>query len=476
MHPRQISSEESIAHSLSFNDYNARLFQWNGGLYRGIHPQVSELYRDLFERGIVGSLVGKKLLIETEITALAIANYELVLQHRQLPFVSYPWEWCDLMLQDAALLHLDLCLELDNYDLTTGDAHPLNILFDGCRPIFIDFGSIQNHSADSYWLWIAYEQFCHFFLNPLRLMAGGKGRIARWLLHDYERGVLNDDLEALTIYRRSHLNLVKSGILKAKSWIKQQIFRSIVSKFPHSLDFVKSKNNLPSRSATRSEFLANIRQVILDIDLTANNNQPDLTIDWSGDRALDDFSQRREKVTAILSQLQPTSVLEIDNYHPQPLATVAASQGSKVVFLTPEEHRARELYLDTRTKQLYILPLLFDLTSPSCDLANRWFTPASDRLNCDLVLALDLVDRLVFKQYLTFDTIVERLAIFCDRWLLVEFITREYPYRIKWSEDLASRFTWYCLDNFIASLKSQFEKVEIVANISDTRVLLLCEK
>jgi hypothetical protein len=469
MHPRQISSEESIAHSLSFNDYNARLFQWNGGLYRGIRPQVSQLYRDLFERGIVDSLVGKKLLIETELTSDAIADYELVLQHRQLPFVSYPWEWCDLMLQDAALLHLDLCLELDNYDLTTGDAHPLNILFDGCRPIFIDFGSIQNHSADSYWLWIAYEQFCHFFLNPLKLMARGKGRIARWLLHDYERGVLNDDLEALTIYRRSHFYLVESGVIKAKSWIKKQIPLTAVS-------FFQSKSNLPSQSTTRSEFLNNIRQVLLDIDLTANNNQPDLTIDWLAEtQAIDDFSHRRE-VTTILSRLQPTSVLEIDNYHPQPLAAVAASLGSKVVFLTPQEHRARELYLDARTKQLYILPLLFDLTSPSCDLSNRWFTPASDRLKCDLVLALDLVDRLVFKQYLTFPTIVERLAIFCDRWLLVEFITREYPYRIKWSEDLASRFTWYCLDNFIASLKSQFEGVEIVANISDTRVLLLCEK
>ena len=188
------------------------------------------------------------------------------------------------------------------------------------------------------------------------------------------------------------------------------------------------------------------------------------------------MSNRRQKVAITFSKLQPNSILEIDNYAPEPLATVAANQGSKVVFLTPQESRAKWLYLDARSQKLSILPLLLNFTSPSCDLSNRWYAPASDRLKCELVLALNLIDRLVFKQYLTFETIVERLAIFSDRWLLVEFITREYPYRVKWSADLASRFTWYRLDNFIASLKSQFNQVDILENISDTRFLILCEK
>ena len=267
MQPRQISSEELTTHNLSFNDYNARLFKWNGGLYRGIQPQVSQLYRDLFQRDIVQSLVAKKLLIETELTSLTLKDYELVLKHRQLPFVSYPWEWCDVMLKDAALLHLDFCLELDHYDLTTGDGHPLNILFDGCQPIFIDFGSIESRSPDSsYWLWAAYEQFCHFFLNPLKLMAQGKGRVARWLLHDYEHGALNDDLEALLVKSRSQLDIVKSLVIKAKSWVKQQIPIEVVPKFKQFFTLARSKTDLASQPATRSEFLTIVRQEILNIN------------------------------------------------------------------------------------------------------------------------------------------------------------------------------------------------------------------
>ena len=469
-----IDETELAVHGLSFNDYNAKLFKWNGGLYRGIQPQVGELYRDILERGIVEELVAKKLLIETELTSLVIENYQFVLKHRQLPFVSYPWEWCDLMLKDAALLHLDFCLELERYDLTTGDAHPLNILFDGCQPLFIDFGSIESRSPDtSYWLWSPYEQFCHFFLNPLKLMAEGKGKIARWLLHDYEQGILNDDLEALLIQSPSNLAKVRSLINQVKSTVKQQIPAVLIPQLKQVRSLIKSQVNSDRPSKSRSQFIAEIRQEIVNIKLIepiASQN----VIDWI-DREQVDIKRHQELIATILSDLNPSSVLEIDNYNSEPFAPIAANQGSQVVFLSSESARVRQLYRDAKAKQLAILPLLLNFVSPSCDLANRWFSPAGDRLKCELVLAIDLLDRLVFKQYLTFDTIVERLAILGDR-VLVEFIPRDPPYRFKWSSDLASRFDWYSLNNFITSLETEFEEVTTVGHLANNRVLLLCTK
>ena len=470
-----IDETELAVHGLSFNDYNAKLFKWNGGLYRGIQPQVGELYRDILERGIVEELVTKKFLIETELTSLVIENYQFVLQQRRLPFVSYPWEWCDLMLKDAALLHLDFCLELERHDLTTGDAHPLNILFDGCQPLFIDFGSIESRSPDSsYWLWSPYEQFCHFFLNPLKLMAEGKGRIARWLLHDYEQGILNDDLEALIIQSPSNLAKVKSLINRVKSAIKQQIPAVLVPKLKQFRSSIKSQVKLDRANISRYQFLAEIRQEIVDIELI-EPIESQLTIDWIDEKQVD-ANKHQELITTILNDLNPDSVLEIDNYNSEPFAYIAADLGSQVVFLSAESARVRQLYCHAKAKQLNILPLLLNFVSPSCDLANRWFAPAGDRLKCQLVLAIDLLDRLVFKQYLTFDTIVERLAVLSDRWLLVEFIPRDPPYRFKWSPDLASRFDWYTLDNFIISLETKFAQVATVGNLSAKRVFLLCEK
>ncbi len=482
MEQKQIATKELAFHSLSFIDYNARLFKWNGGLYRGIKAQSVSLYREILRQGIIQTLVEKKLFVETELSDLIVEDYQLVLKHRLLPFVSYPWEWCDLMLKEAALLHLDFCLELEGYDLTTDDAHPLNILFDGCQPLFIDLGSIEFHSPGStYWLWPPYGQFCQCFLNPLRLMAQGKGRIARWLLHDYEQGVLDSDLEVLTVQSRSNFQIVKSMVNQAKSFLKQKIPQIMIPWFKQIRSLVKSQiNSADSQPSSLREFLQQIRQEVAGIQLIENHhNSPLASIDWiSENLAQDERANRRQKVEAVLSQLKPNSVLEIDNYNPEPwFARVAASQGSQVVVFTSEENRATQLYLDAKANQLSILPLILDFSSPSYDLANNWFNPASDRLKCELVLALDLVDRLVFEQYhVAFETIVERLASFCDRWLVVEFIAREYPYRLQWSEDLASRFVWYRLDNFIASLESKFSQVTTLGNISDTRVLLLCEK
>lgn len=470
-----IDNTELAVHGLSFNDYNAKLFKWNGGLYRGIHPQVGELYRDILERGIVRELVANKLLIETELTSLVIEDYQFVLKHRQLPFVCYPWEWCDLMLKDAALLHLDFCLALERYDLTTGDAHPLNILFDGCQPLFVDFGSIESRSPDSsYWLWSPYEQFCHFFLNPLKLMAAGKGRIARWLLHDYERGILNDDLEALLIQSPSNLVRVESLINRVKSTIKQQIPAAFIPKIKQVRNLIESQVNLDRSSQSRSQFIAEIRQEIVNIELI-DPIKPRMAIDWSDLKPID-IDRYQETITAIVNDLNPSSVLEIDNYNSESFAPIAANLGSQVVFLSAESSRVRQLYCYAKAKQLAILPLIFNFVSPSCDLANRWLAPAGDRFSCQLVLAIDLLDRLVFKHYLTFDTIVERLAVLSGHWLLVEFIPRDPPYRFKWLPNLVSRFDWYTLDNFIISLQAEFEEVTAVGHLADNRVLLLCTK
>ena len=69
-------------------------------------------------------------------------NYDLVLEHERNPFVSYPHEWSASMLKDAALLHIDLFGRLGSHGLILEDWHPYNILFNGPKPIFVDFCSI----------------------------------------------------------------------------------------------------------------------------------------------------------------------------------------------------------------------------------------------------------------------------------------------------------------------------------------------
>jgi hypothetical protein len=474
----QINSDELNFHSLSFNDENGRLFQWQGNIYRAIPTQQASLYQNLLQQGIISNLVSKKLLIETELTSLQVENYAIVIKHRRIDFFSYPQEWCGEMLKDAALLHLDLCLELERYDLITGDAHPLNILFDGCQPIFIDLGSIEKITPEKHHLWSAYNQFCRCFVNPLRLMAQGQGRIARWLMHDYEQGVLSEDVIALT--DKSPLNLLKNN---SRNWLKATLLNYLPSlgllwakqirDYASRLRSIFSNDSkqLPSRHS----FYQQIRQELAEINLPSlPRPEPNFDHLLLKSSFVSDNSQIQEIVISLVSNLQPSSVLVMGNNDNDGTYAQLIAQNTQVVFLSPNEEKVTQVYLNNKTNQLPILPLFINFASPSCDLSNDWFTPASDRLNCELVLALDLIDWLVFQQYLPFDRIVERLAIFAQRWLLVEFVTVK-PFDLdSLSPDFKLIFSWYNLDNFIQALSKKFAQVKIIHQGSENNVLLLC--
>lgn len=475
----QIDRDDLAFHSLSFNDENGRLFKWQGDIYRAISPHQAPLYQDLLQQGIVSELVSKKLLIETELTNFIVENYTMVLKHRRLDFVSYPKEWCGDMLKDAALLHLDLCLELERHGLTTNDAHSLNILFDKCQPIFIDFGSIKQISSDSS-LDFNYRQFCRFFLNPLRLMSQGQGRIARWLMHDYERGVLPDDVEALNCPKPANYSLAMNNQL---NWLKSRAKMPILNEI--TLWAKKARKiaspifpDKPDKPTSRRDFLEQIRQEVIDLNpVSLPAYRSNLECEWLDSVVVVDERQLKlQIVDSTLNNLQPAAVLEMGSDRSDgDYAQIAARNGRQVVFITPEEKKAKQLYLNGKKNHIPILPLLIDFGSPSSDLCNRWFVAAGDRLKCDMVLALDLIEWLVFKRYLPFDRIIELLAEFARRWLLVEFVIPQPLNLDSLSLDIKLIFSWYNLDNFIKALKQKFSRVDTLHHSANT-VLLLCEK
>ena len=468
----EINSDELAFHSLSFNDENGRLFVWQGDIYRAIPSQRASLYQNLLQQKVIEQLVSQKQLIETELTPLKVRDYELVLKHRRIKFVSYPKEWCGKMLKDAALLHLDLCLALEQHGLITGDANPLNILFDRCQPIFIDLGSIEQIDENKHRLWCAYDQFYRCFVNPLKLIDRGQGRIARWLIQDYERGILTEDIEVLTA--KSPLRLLKRN--------SQNFIKSTLQSLPVLIPLAKylrdrTKSLSPSISLSRRAFFEHIRQEVVNINLTATKSGSHIDPTMKSPNKLQ--QAKLQIVASILSDLEPASVLEIGNSNSDGVyAQLAAQKESQAVFFTPEESLAEQLYLHCKQNQLSVLPLFIDFVSPSCDLSNAWFAPASDRLNCDLTIALDLIDWLVFEQpqCFPFDRIVERLSVFTKRWLLTEFVIIEPPHNQSLSSEMAWVYSWYKLDNFIATLHQEFSQVDTLERISGNNVLLLCQK
>ncbi len=471
-------------HRFSFTDYNGRLFQWQGKLYRAIPRDQAALYQALFEQGIVQELIDQRLLVDTQLTPFTL-NGDLVLQHHVIRFVSYPQEWCSAMLKDAALLHLDLCLALDRHDLTTDDAHPINILFEGSQPLFVDFGSINRLPNDGRypWPWPPYAQFCNTFLYPLLLMAQGQPgyrRLARWLMHDYEQGVLQSDLEALIepwpgfSFTRTTLNRLEATALQHLP-PRTKLFAQKV----HRLLSAIQKPRALQRS--RRDFLQQLRDQVLRTDVLAGFIQGDMgQSDWLGGAVSQtDWPAETQTLSRVLADIHPESVLNVSAARQVVSSTLIAAQFSPVVVLSSNEGVIQQLYLQARAEHRPILPLLLDLFSPSYGLSNDWYAPASERLCCELVLAWDLELSLLLE--CGFEFIVRRLAQFTRRWLLVDFRPQPSPSRSTRWEERSLDCSWYTLDHFKAALGQFFSQVRTIPSESEpcpinSPVRLLCEK
>ncbi len=167
----------------SFRDPDSRVFVSPEGVYRVLSPDGLEDWRalassELFERSVKeGSLVeteeadGADGLLDSApgLSEALVKGSAAVLRHERIPFVSYPYEWTFSMLQDAALVTLDLLLGSLDEGMMLKDATPYNVQWRGSRPVFVDVGSFERLREGE--PWAGYRQFCMQFLYPLLMQA-----------------------------------------------------------------------------------------------------------------------------------------------------------------------------------------------------------------------------------------------------------------------------------------------------------------
>jgi SAM-dependent methyltransferase len=475
-------------HPHSFADPRLRLFQWNKQIYRGISTESVALFTPLFQNGLIQSLTKQGLLIESELTPLKIDGYEVVVRHRRIDFISYPNEWCTAMFKHAVLTLIELAIELAEHGLTLKDAHPWNLLIDidTYKPVFIDFGSITPIDNS---VWCAYDEFCRFCLYPLILMVHGQEQIARLLMCE-DSGVLKPDL--LKLVGSSALvlpGLNQSLVNRLKFLLQQRLPGLNIQRIKNALD---SMQLLPKQSQsiqicsdlsenTKQEshlnFLKNIKREVDSVVLPLFQTQP---LDTCFEKSClsfslqDGWTVKQRNLHKVLTKLRPASVLDI-GCHTGWYSKLAALTGSKVVSLDIDQSCITQLYYDACNDKLPILPLVMDFTkpTPSRGLAEHWAIAATERLQCDLVLALGLLHHIVLKRPLNFEQIVEGIALFSKRWAIVEFVPCEDPEAIQIQ---LAKLSWYTLDNLINALSKYFHNVSLMQSYPEHRVLLLCEK
>ena len=132
---------------------------------RTVHPRYAAESLRFLQSDLARRWTDQGHLVASEVLS-AEEDQPLLLEHPRVFFPSYPWEWTPGQWVAAGELTLELCGQLLHEGWILKDATPLNILFEGSRPVFVDLLSIERRDPRSP-LWLAYGQFARTFLLPL---------------------------------------------------------------------------------------------------------------------------------------------------------------------------------------------------------------------------------------------------------------------------------------------------------------------
>jgi hypothetical protein len=444
-----LSYDQVKFHPHSYADPDGRLFWFDGVLHRAISQEKTPFFARLFEDGTLADLMNHRILVRSELTDLALDGYGMVLRHTVVPFVSYPNEWCATMFKDAALTYLDLLQQLIQRGLTIKDTHPWNFLFDGAQPAYVDLTSITELTDEAHCP--NYDKFCRYYIYPLLLMSRGQERIVRYLLLDY-KGVLPSDF--LTMSRS-----ITSSATRLAGALKSGLKRRLPSRYRELLRRASSTESIPRTKremAARLENVARIRREIERITFPAIPQLPD-----------DLSSEIQQHLPRVISRLAPASILAI-GAKTHWYSSLAVQSNARVVVFDADSAYITQLYYEARAGKLQVLPLVIDFTdpTPSRGLSSHMAIAAADRFQCDLVLAVSMVNPLIRERHLRLDQIVEGLARFSKRWLIIDYNPA----------DKLRPLSEYTLDDLNRSLRKQFYHVSKLQISPENHNLLLCEK
>ena len=457
----------------SFRDPSGFIYERDGQIYREVKRSYAADYDQLMSSGLYEVLTSKHLLVsheEVEPVGAADADHHKTLRPEQVPFISYPYEWCFSELRDAALLTLRLQKLALAHDMTLKDASAYNIQFLNGRPVMIDTLSFARYEEGM--AWVGYRQFCQHFLAPLALMSRRDVRLLD-LLRLHLDGVPLD---------------LAVSMLPMKTWLSRGLFMHLrvharyQRKYEgkgdpaaESSEGSASKAQVLSRAAL-GNMVEDLRGVVRNLDWKPAGTE------WAeyycGDSYEEDsLAHKQELVRANLERLQPGVVWDL-GANTGVYSRIAAEVGAQVLSFDVDPACVERNYRNVRKEKLQtLLPLRLDLVnpSPSQGWAHEERSSLAARANADCVLALALIHHIAISNNVPLGKIAEYFARLAKN-LVIEFVPKSDA---KVKTLLATRedvFPQYTREGFEAAFGLYYKTLEAAPIRGSERVLYLLER
>jgi SAM-dependent methyltransferase len=387
---------------------------------RTVHPEHAAAALEFLQSDLARSWVEQGRLIETRFLP---GEGELTLEHPRVFFPSYSWEWTPAAWIAAADLTLDLCEALLPRGLILKDATPLNILFRGTQPVFVDVLSVEERDPASP-LWLAYGQFVRTFLLPL-----GAYAYLGWPLSagiqkrdGYEPADLAPFLRFGQRWREPFRSLVTLPLMLEKSGGKTGAVRAAARQAPDAALAVLRQN------------LGHLRTHLRRIEKHLRSHRH--TSRWSGyTQSADHYSGEDQKlkkrfVQDALSAAQPKHVLDL-GANTGVYSRIAAQCGVDVIAWDTDPQATEENWREASQNKLRIAPLLANPArpTPSAGWRNVENLSLLDRARgrFDCVMMLGLIHHLLLSEQIPLPGITGLLRELTTSWAIVEWVPASDP-------------------------------------------------
>jgi SAM-dependent methyltransferase len=389
------------------------------GVYRSVRAPFDTEILEFLALPVASRMVAEGRLVASEVISAAEAEL-LVLRHPRISFQSFPWEWSPSLWLAAAELSLELCSDLVRHGWLLKDATPLNVLFQGTRPIFVDVLSIERMDPHQP-MWLAYGQFVRTFLLPMlaysRLGWPLQGSVTR--RDGYEPEEIYSALSWTARFQQPALSAVtlpsllagnknlQAGSLASRAVKEPELAKQILLKTLRGLRSQMNRATPRYRSSTWSDYAE-----------TATHYNDE------------DHTRKRAFVAKALAACRPAHVLDV-GCNTGVYSNLAADAGAEVVSIDTDMQAVDRLCTSLKGSDKNILPLCVDLArpTPAAGWENR--ENASFLSRCaghfDTVMMLAVLHHLLLSNQVPMERIAGLCSSLTTRWLILEWVPPSDP-------------------------------------------------
>lgn len=436
----------------SYRDPSGHVYLVDGRVLRTVLPPGVPDYEFVRDSGLARRLTERGWLIDaTEVPRDSLAvdgpTPVYVLEHPRLAIQSYPYEWSFPALKDAALLQLDIHLEALKAGVTLSDASAYNVMFDGPRPVFIDYLSFRRYRDGEFWA--GHRQFCEQYLNPLLLTAYAGVPFQPWY-----RGAMEGIPPALL-----------ANVLPARrkwSWrVMTHVVLQASMEKPNANDQAAAASKMKLPLTSLQNMLASLRSWIAE--LQPSPSRPSI---WSGYATDNSYTApetllKRSFVERFAAEERPNVLLDIGCNTGDYSAAALRAGAHAAVGWESDAGALDAAYLRAKADGIDFLPLWGDAVNPSP--AQGWAaserTSLPERMEVDALLGLALIHHMAIARNVPLAAVLHWLV---DRAPIgiIEFVPKSDPMVRQLLKLRADIFDDYSEEHFLEVLRSRGEIVE----------------